>query len=161
MTLFETACQFVLSTEGGWSNDPNDDGGLTRFGISSLSHPDVDLENLTVEQATEIYRERYWEVARCDKFPPKLAVALFDGAVQHSPKQAIRFMQRALMVAVDGVVGPQTLTAAKALNEGAILARFLSYRMLLYAAHSDWGHYGLGWTRRLFGLQRYIYEEGL
>jgi lysozyme family protein len=55
---WETAIAFVLRMEGGTTveNDPHDPGGMTKFGISHKAFPDLDIANLTLEQAKEIYR---------------------------------------------------------------------------------------------------------
>lgn len=52
---FEHAVSFVLAHEGGYSDDPDDDGGETKFGISKRSYPHVDVDALTIEQAKVIY----------------------------------------------------------------------------------------------------------
>jgi lysozyme family protein len=158
---FDQAVAFVLAQEGGVSNDPRDPGLLTKYGISARAHPDLDISTLTREDAVAIYRDRYWALCRGDDWPPALAVALFDGAVQHGATQAVRLMQDALGVVRDGMIGPQTLAAAHALPWGGILIRFLTYRLTLYTGLPHWGVFGKGWSTRLFALQRCIYEGGL
>lgn len=49
-----------------YTNDPNDRGGETKYGISKRANPDVDVKNLTEDQAKKIYEERYW-----NKLDPK------------------------------------------------------------------------------------------
>lgn len=49
----------LIELEGGYVNDPADPGGETKYGISKRSYPHLDIRNLTVEQATEIY-QRDW-----------------------------------------------------------------------------------------------------
>jgi lysozyme family protein len=78
---FQQAVEFVLAREGGYANDPADLGGETNYGISKRAHPDLDIKNLTVEQAREIYRASYWIPAGCDGFSPGWALAIFDTAV--------------------------------------------------------------------------------
>ena len=73
---FETAIAFVLSEEGGYSNDPNDPGGETNFGISKRSHPNVDIKNMTQDEAESIYKYLYWDACRCESLPDKLALAV-------------------------------------------------------------------------------------
>jgi hypothetical protein len=65
---FALACGFVLKHEGGYSNDPNDPGGETNFGISKRYHPNVDIKNLTERGAAEIYLKEYW-LPTCDNLP--------------------------------------------------------------------------------------------
>jgi len=59
---FEKIIPFTLQHEGGAqvTYDPNDPGGVTKYGISQHHHPDVDVANLTINQAMEIYRVGYW-----------------------------------------------------------------------------------------------------
>ena len=78
---FPECVKFVLKWEGGYSHDPNDPGGETNFGIDKRSHPDVDIKNLTVEKAAEIYRKDYWLKAGCDAMAPGWDLAAFDLAV--------------------------------------------------------------------------------
>jgi lysozyme family protein len=53
--VFLEAVAHLLHDEGGYVDNPADPGGETNFGISKQSYPDVDIKNLTAEQATEIY----------------------------------------------------------------------------------------------------------
>jgi len=50
----------TIHLEGGYVNDPDDPGGETNHGISKKSFPDVDIKNLTFEQAIQIGYDRYW-----------------------------------------------------------------------------------------------------
>ena len=47
----------VLEHEGGYVNDPKDLGGETNFGITKRWYPDLDIKNLTKEDAIEIYKK--------------------------------------------------------------------------------------------------------
>lgn len=61
MADFAPAVKLVLAHEGAYTPGlPGDPGGETNFGISKRAFPDLDIANLTVEQAEEIYREKYW-----------------------------------------------------------------------------------------------------
>ena len=68
---FETAIAFVLNEEGGYSNDPRDPGGETNFGISKRAHPQVDIKNLTLEEAESIYRYEHtaWDLPSTLRVP--------------------------------------------------------------------------------------------
>jgi len=74
----------------------------------------------------------YWTPIQGDKLPPALAVVVFDHAVNAGPPKATRLLQAALGASVDGVMGRQTLAAARlAGNEGVL--RFCAERMAHYA----------------------------
>ena len=71
MSDFHTAMKFILSpdVEGEYSNDPNDPGGETKWGISKRAYPDLDIRNLTKADALAIYFRDYWTACDCDNIP--------------------------------------------------------------------------------------------
>ena len=80
MADFIQAVELVLKHEGGFTPGlPNDPGGATNFGISQRAYPDVDIKNLTVEGAKEIYRRDYWHFDAIED--QQLANCLLDCAV--------------------------------------------------------------------------------
>ncbi len=78
---FEKAFEIIVGVEGGYSNDPNDPGGETKYGIAKRYHPDEDIKNLTLERAKEIYLNDYWMPNACDDANFPLDICLFDSAV--------------------------------------------------------------------------------
>ena len=55
LDTFEEIIDKVIEHEGGYVNDPDDPGGETKYGIAKKSNPDVDIANLTIEEAKKIY----------------------------------------------------------------------------------------------------------
>ncbi len=149
MTPFETAVEFVLKYEGGLVDSPLDPGGLTNFGISQRSYPLLNIRQLTIEQAKDIYRRDFWERCNCNSLPPALGLLLFDSAVNQGPTAAIRTLQRALGVLADGALGPVTIAAAMSKPLAESVAEFIARRALRYAMLPMIGTDGLGWFRRL------------
>ena len=78
---FQRALAFTLKWEGGYTNDPNDPGGETNFGVNKRDHPNEDIKGMTKERAGEIYLEEYWIPAGCDEVISPDDAALFDSAV--------------------------------------------------------------------------------
>lgn len=130
-SAFETAITFVLGEEGGYGDDPADNGGATKYGISQRAYPDLDIKHLTVDQAKAIYLRDYWQPCQCDLLPPAIACAVFDTAVNMGTGAAIRFLQQALRVSVDGLIGPVTLRHADQ-NPLCYLSDYLSRRARRY-----------------------------
>lgn len=154
MSLFDKAFDWILEVEGPMSNDPRDPGRLTKFGIAQRYHPDVDVAGLTVEGAKAIYKQEYWDRARCGEFPTPIALALFDAAVNQGVAKAVRLLQLALRVHPDGIVGKQTLEAAQRALPYELLDDFQSHRALSY---SEGQHiFRRGWFRRQFKLHRMV-----
>ena len=122
MSDFEKALKFVFAHECEYDKEGNvrsenvdgDAGGLTKYGIDQRSHPHVDIENLTAEQAAEIYRKEYWEKYHCDKLDWPLSLTVFDVAVNMGGGMAIKLLQRVCQTHDDGVWGPNTQAAVTA-----------------------------------------------
>lgn len=91
MADFEQAVSFVFKHEGGYTPGiPDDPGGETNFGISKRAFPDLDIKNLTIDQAKEIYRKHYWNVELDGEPDQKLANCLLDCAVNQGPSFAAK-----------------------------------------------------------------------
>jgi lysozyme family protein len=146
---FQRAFELVIGHEGGYVNDPRDPGGETKYGISKRANPDVDIRNLTLAKAQWIYRQRYWLPLHADAMPEAVAVQVFDAAVNHGIKPAVRMLQRALGVTVDGIIGPQTLAAMTTTDDARFVAHFAAERLTFYTDLAGWEVYGRGWTRRV------------
>jgi lysozyme family protein len=138
----------VLGLEDGYVNDPQDPGGETKWGISKRSYPDLDIKNLTREQAIEIYRRDFWEKIHADEIPDGVAYQALDFAVNSGIGTAIRYLQRALGVADDGYWGPVTRAAVASTSESDIIMRFVAERLRYWTSLSRWPRFGKGWARR-------------
>lgn len=128
--LFEHAIQKVLADEGGYVNHKNDKGGETNFGISKRSYPDVDIKNLTVEQAKDIYYRDFWQKGPYDKLAcGPLAEKVFNTAVNAGNSRAFKLLQQAAnacgaKLVIDGVVGPKTIAAINSLDGKEVLEQY-------------------------------------
>lgn len=143
------------------SLDPKDPGNWTggkvgagtlkgsRYGISAASYPGEDIANLTPARAKELYRRDFWGPAGCDAVPDGLKFDLFDMAVNSGKGNAVRTLQRAARVGVDGVLGPQTLAALQAIPAPVLVARFNGARLLFLTDLRIWESQGKGWARRI------------
>jgi lysozyme family protein len=92
--------------------DPDDAGGLTKYGVDSRSHPGVDIEGLDKDKALEIYW-REWLSTASDKLPWPLSFAYFDACVNMGKSQGAKLLQRVVKTKEDGIIGPATLQAAR------------------------------------------------
>lgn len=137
-----------------------DTGGLTKWGISQKAFPSVDIAALTYEQASELYKQHYWNRCRCDDLPSPLAFLVFDCAVNQGSFTAIKTLQRALGVSPDGVLGTESMLEIKkaSLDEASmrdLLVAFQCQRAGAYLRLNNSAEemYEKGWiTRLLKGL---------
>lgn len=155
MSDFDRAFDLLMESEGGYSDDPADPGGETNFGISKRAYPQEDIQFITLERAKEIYRRDYWNAIRADELPYPINILIFDAAVNHGKKRAVRMLQEALRIKQDRVMGSQTIKAAVAASD-AVCADFLSIRAVRYANTANFGRFGRGWMRRLFVLALHV-----
>lgn len=160
-TTFQTAMSRVLLMEGGYSNDPNDPGGETNFGISKRSYPDRDIANLSQADAVAIYREDFWQKTQIVSLADAVAGAAFDLAVNMGAKAGIKIVQRAISFAGttivdDGVIGPATMRASFAVDPVKVIALIRWQACLHYLAIVDGRpasrRYLDGWLRRACAL---------
>ncbi len=154
MKGYEEALELVLGVEGGYSNCAWDNGGETKFGISKRAYPELNIENLEINDAKVIYYKDYWLTCSCDKMPFSIALNVFDAAVNSGQITAIKWLQKSLGVASDGVVGPQTLNAIENANIGRVNNSILSSRLDLMISHEDWENAKESWKDRLFTMAR-------
>lgn len=119
---FEKAFNYTIGHEGRYVNDPDDPGGETNYGISKRSYPHVDIKNLTIEGAKEIYHSDFWLKLSCDKLLADAAVELFDTSVNMGRHRGSLIFQEAINltnrderdynnIVVDGNIGPATIRA--------------------------------------------------
>lgn len=153
---FDQAFTTLLKHEGGFSDHPADPGGKTRFGITEAVAREAgyrgDMRELPIDLAKRIYKERYWDAVRADELPEAIRYAVFDAAVNSGPRQAIRWLQRAVGAKDDGIIGPKTLAAVRAADPQVLLRRMLSARLRFMTGLSNWPAFGRGWARRIADL---------
>lgn len=138
---FNNALQLVLNFEGGYTDDPADHGGATNKGIiqteydaykTSLHSPTQSVKYISDAEVRDIYYKKYWLVASCDKLPVGIDTLQFDAAVNVGPVQAAKFLQRAVGVKDDGVIGNQTLSAINIADPKVLIKKVCLSRINFY-----------------------------
>lgn len=146
---FDSAFLLVIGHEGGYVNDKRDPGGETKFGISKRAYPNVDIKNLTIDQAKKIYLRDYWNMLQLDRLPDEIRFDLFDAAVNSGLTAAAKMLQRACKVQDDGLIGSRTVEAANAINPQILDKRLSGYRLLYICDIKTLPTFGKGWVRRV------------
>ena len=149
---FDEAFHKLLGHEGGYSNHPNDPGGETMWGVTARvarAHGyHGPMRELPVAIAKKIYKEAYWDAVSAELIPEHTRYAVFDAAVNSGPVQAIKWLQRARGVEDVGRFGPKT-TAAVAVEDETLEARFLGHRLMFMANLKNWDSFSEGWAKRI------------
>lgn len=164
---FTIAIDRLIGHEGGYSDNRNDPGNWTggrvgvgelkgtKFGIAANTYPTLDIKNLTRDQAVAIYRRDFWDSIRGDGLTLEVGFQLLDGAVNSGITQAVRWLQRAVGVADDGLIGPVSQAAFKAADQNDAVLLFNAERLEFMTRLSNWPDAGKGWARRIAANLRY------
>lgn len=168
---FETVFARTIPHEGGFQAHPGDRGnwttgvvgkGLlkgTKYGISAMTYPDEDIENLSLDQAKMLYFADWWEKMGMRGWPEALSYQMFDAAINHGMATANRLLQRALKVDDDGVIGPITLAALEQADVNDLCFLFLAERLEYFTNLGRFVDFGKGWCRRIARNLRYAAED--
>lgn len=155
------AFAFVMKDEGGYTDEKEDTGGATKYGITihdlakwrsekwSKSTTKKDVMLLTPEIAQAIYKEWYWDKVRADELPDGVDYMVFDCAILHGANRAARYLQLALGVKVDDIIGPKTLEAAHTAEPSVVIEKIEHLRRQRARSRPNWKTYGTGWTNRI------------
>jgi hypothetical protein len=74
---FERAFDILMDLEGCTSDHPSDKGGLTKYGIAQNYHPEINVADLTLDDAKDIYLKDYWIPLECDEIQFPFDIAVF------------------------------------------------------------------------------------
>ena len=150
---FDTAFDKLLVHEGGYSDNASDPGGKTRYGITedvARANGYLGLMNeLPLALAKVIYFKSYWSTCRCDDLPDAVKFDVFDGAVNSGNGQSIKWLQRAIGIVADGVVGSATIKACADFSGSSISARYNGQRLMFMTKLKVWNAFSQGWAARI------------
>ena len=164
---FDQAFERLIGHEGKFTNDPQDRGNWTtgvigkgelkgtKYGISAMTYPDLDIKNLTLVQAKQIYKRDWWDKINADQINPALVFQVWDFAINAGMGTAKRKLQLAVGVLDDGIIGNLTIQAINKAELNDILLKFNAERLKYYTSLSTWPRYGKGWTLRVAGQLNY------
>jgi len=140
----------ILNIEGGYTNDPDDRGGETKYGITKkvferykkkykLSYEDI--KDLTIEDAIKIYERFYLNNYYLNLIVDKKILLLYiDMIINHGIRRATKILQKSINtlknkenifndipnLIVDGILGKKTVSL---LNK---ITNYTCYNRLLY-----------------------------
>ncbi len=173
MSSFHLAIRVILKHEGIFSDDPQDSGGPTKYGISlrylKLSGQgdfdqdgDIDRDDIlkmNLEDAKEIYKQDWWERYSYYRIQDQfIATKVFDLSVNMGAKQAHKILQRAIWAVLgdhqsslsdDGILGPKTLHKVNSLNNRELMPALRAEAAGFYRSLRQ-PKYLKGWLNRAY-----------
>ncbi len=167
MAAIEGSIKYVLDNEGGWTID---DGGWTMWGIvvsdvaayrnvPASSITEQDMKNLSVSEATAIYKKQYWDALNLDQVNDQnMATCIFDTGVNRGISVSAKYAQRVCNISgatlqVDGKIGPLSLIRINQMNRTIFIRNYeamemAGYEAILASNPSKYGIYRNGWESR-------------
>lgn len=169
MERFNKFLAYIFEVEGGFTDDENDRGGATNFGITEEEAREFgytgDMQNLTKDFAKNIYLKKYYLGNKLNKITDdRVALSIFDWAV-NSGRRGIK---KAQIVAnkfgasliVDGIIGNKTLEAINSINPEAFLKEYHEMQRTFYknlaAKDSTQEDFLKGWLNRVEIKEKFI-----
>ena len=163
MADFQKALAYIKPNEGGFTDDPQDHGGRTMYGITQhtldvfrITFPSagfpLDVKYLTWEQAGRIYHDQYWIFEGISD--DRVASKLFDVYINLPPAKAIKLFQVSANAVnpdsdleIDGRLGPKTVRAINGSIPSDFLADLVSELSAYYTSLNQ-PKFLLGWLKR-------------
>lgn len=81
--VFDRSIGFIMNDLEGGDKIVPDGKGRARWGINTAANPDVDIDNMTEDDAKNLYRDRYWSQIEGHDLTPEAQAVAFDAAINH------------------------------------------------------------------------------
>ena len=170
MDRFEKIFDYLLRVEGGYSDDKNDKGGKTKFGIIEEEARKYgykgDMQDLTIDFAKNIYLKKYYLGNKLDKVVnDKVALSICDWAV-NSGRNGTKNVQIAINqlinanLDVDGIIGNKTLEALNSVDSDKFLEVYHNLQRIYYRSKVETDRtqerFFDGWINRVERKEQYL-----
>lgn len=152
--------ELVLKSEGDFSDNPKDPGGMTNLGVTKRNWEryldrnvsEAEMRALTPEVVKPFYKSKYWDKIRGDDLPSGIDYAAYDFAVNSGVNRASKWLQKIAGVTVDGIIGPKSLEAINSCDAEDVIDALCDMRMDFLKDLSTFETFGKGWTDRVKGV---------
>jgi len=181
---FASAVFKVLQFEGGISDDAEDKGGFTKYGISErffksnieklrslgIVKQSESVADLSLSQVVDIYYHMFWKLIKCDEYDLAFVKGyMFDMAVNMGVGGSAMLLQQALNnvgnagLKVDGAIGAKTLLAYNRLNDTEkteLKLELIKLRVEKYVRIGlNESRFLYGWVKRAFGWNGWFVDK--
>ena len=149
--------ELMLKSEGSFVNHPQDPGGMTNLGVTKRvweqwvgrESNEKEMRSLTPAMVEPLYKRKYWDACKCDDLPEGLDYLVFDFAVNAGPGRSIKTLQTAVGTTPDGIIGPKTLAAVRAIDPHELIEKFSVAKTEFYESLPTFPTFGRGWLNRV------------
>lgn len=152
----------LFEFEGGYTDDPQDPGGATNWGITIYdarkywkpNATPADVRAMPKGVAAEIYRSKYAPAVAYDAMPAGTDCVVMDGGVNSGPSRGLRWLQQAL--GSEKTMALQlAYDAARVTDQTALIKRQCANRRAFLQSLRTFSHFGPGWMNRVARLEAF------
>ena len=161
---WERSFELMLGSEGGFNDDPRDNGnklpdgrpgstmlGVTQYNWEAWSGHQVtheQMKKLKPEDVKPFYKKKFWDACRCNDLPEGIDYLVFDFAVNAGVGRSAKTLQSAVGATPDGSIGPLTLAAVAKQSETELIDNFSAAKVDFYVGLNN-PTYEAGWLNRV------------
>lgn len=157
---FDACMQVVFEREGGYTCHPMDPGSHTNMGITIYTLSEHrkkectadDIKNLTKKEASDIYKEMFWEPMSCDDLPYGVDLSVFAMGVNSGFVNGSKILQKIVGSNPDGIIGPKTIDSVDSYCSSngakALIAAYRDSSINYYKSLKTFQYFGNGWINR-------------
>jgi len=163
---FQKSLQYVLESEGLFTDNPLDAGGATMKGITLETYriykknthlTPNDLEQISDMDVSTIYLNQYWNACRCSDLPSGIDYCVFDMAINSGTGMSVKLLQKSVGTDIDGVFGSITLALTKGKDQLGLIRAFSDQKESFYrnivAKRPSQSVFINGWLARINDVQ--------
>lgn len=156
--------ELMLKSEGGFSDDPRDNGnklpdgrpGSTMLGVTQYNWEHWTGHQVTHEQMKKLtpadvkpfYKKKFWDACRCNDLPKGIDYLVFDFSVNAGVGRGAKTLQSVVGATMDGAIGPLTLAAVAKHSETELIDSFSAAKLDFYLSLNN-PTYEAGWINRI------------
>jgi len=161
---WDKSFELMLGSEGGFSDDPRDNGnklpdgrpGSTMLGVTQYNWENWTGHQVTHEQMKKLkpadvkpfYKKKVWDACRCNDLPEGIDYLVFDFAVNAGVGRSAKTLQSAVGATPDGAIGPLTLAAVAKHSDKELIDNFSAAKVDFYLSLNN-PTYEEGWLNRV------------
>ena len=166
---WDKSFEMMLESEGGFSDDPRDNGnklpdgrpGSTMLGVTQYNWENWTGHQVTHEQMKKLkpedvkpfYKKKFWDACRCNDLPDGIDYLVFDFAVNAGVGRSAKTLQSVVGTTPDGAIGPLTLAAVNKFSPQELIDGFSEEKEAFYRGLGNFDVYGEGWLNRVAAVK--------
>lgn len=172
MDRFEKIFKFLLEVEGGYSNDKNDRGGKTKYGIIENEARRYgykgNMRDMPLSIARDIYNKKYYyrnglDTLKSDKIALSICDFIVNAGSWGAKKAQAALNELGFDLKVDGILGEKSLAALNEVDETKFLEKYHDLQRRYYRAivanRASQKVFLKGWLNRVARKEKYLRDN--